>query len=123
MKYLSGAVMMQVTPSIVPGTIQVDLGSSVNVTTTLRTPPLGQHGRFHCIVQQCAVHHSQEVPGSCNHRATPGGYTPSSARDQQEPCSWLLSTSFPRQDQNSLGKTQTSLACHPAGRGTGLTWR
>jgi LCP family protein required for cell wall assembly len=31
MKYLSGAVMMQVSPSVAPGTVEVDLGSTVNV--------------------------------------------------------------------------------------------
>jgi LCP family protein required for cell wall assembly len=33
MKYLSGAVMMQVSSSVAPGTVEVDLGSTVNVAT------------------------------------------------------------------------------------------
>jgi LCP family protein required for cell wall assembly len=33
MKYLSGAVMMQVSPAVVPGTVEVDLGSTVDVAT------------------------------------------------------------------------------------------
>ncbi len=51
MKYLSGAVMMQVSPSVAPGTVEVDLGSTVNVaakpvpaTTTTTTVPMTTTG-------------------------------------------------------------------------------
>jgi LCP family protein required for cell wall assembly len=78
MKYLSGAVMMQVTPSIVPGTIQVDLGSSVNVTTTRPHPATSASTVPSTTSPKKAPVVATTVP-------TPGGYTPSSASDQQEP--------------------------------------
>ncbi len=83
MKYLSGAVMMQSTPSIVPGTVQVDLGSTVNVTTT----------HPHTITSATAPSSTAPKPGSA--ATTPAKHsvvtttvpTPDGvpATDQQEP--------------------------------------
>jgi LCP family protein required for cell wall assembly len=89
MKYLSGAVMMQAAPSIVPGTVQVDLGSSVNVTTT-HPHPVTPATAPSTTAPSSTTHHSATtapkkpavVPTTV---PTPGGYTPSSASDQQEP--------------------------------------
>jgi LCP family protein required for cell wall assembly len=78
MKYLSGAVMMRIAPSIVPGTIQVNLGSTVNVTTT--HAPTATSAPTTSAPTTTAPKHAvaTTVP-------TPGGLTPSSANDQQEP--------------------------------------
>ena len=86
MKYLSGAVMMQVTPSIVPGTIQVDLGSSVNVTTTLPHPATSASTAPSTASSSSAPSTTpKKSPVVATTVPTPGGYTPSSASDQQEP--------------------------------------
>jgi LCP family protein required for cell wall assembly len=95
MKYLSGAVMMQVTPSIVPGTVQVDLGSTVNVTTThphpatpASTTPTSSASAPASSPTNQAAHSPTTAP---KHSVvtttvpTPGGLTPSAAADQQEP--------------------------------------
>ncbi len=152
MKYLSGAVMMQVTPSIVPGTIQVDLGSSVNVTTTLPHPATSASTvPSTASSTHCAAHHgSQEVPGSRNHRADARRLDPELG---QRPAgtlgpTGLLSTSLapvgphfgpnlraphldgkpnspvalPRQDQTPPSRPAPPARLAPAGR-TGLTWR
>ena len=44
MKYLSGAVMMQVDPSLAPGDIEVDLGSTVDVSAKAPTPTTARDG-------------------------------------------------------------------------------
>ena len=87
MKYLSGAVMMQVTPSIVPGTIQVDLGSSVNVTTTLPHTATSASTVPSTASSSTAPSTTspKKSPVVATTVPTPGGYTPSSASDQQEP--------------------------------------
>jgi LCP family protein required for cell wall assembly len=87
MKYLSGAVMMQVTPSIVPGTIQVDLGSSVNVTTTLPHTATSASTVPSTASSSTAPSTTspKKSPVVATTVPTPGGYTPSSASDQQQP--------------------------------------
>ena len=82
MKYLSGAVMMRVAPSIVPGTIQVNLGSTVNVTTT--------HSPTATSAPTTSTPTTTKTTTAPKHSVattvpTPGGLTPSSANDQQEP--------------------------------------
>jgi LCP family protein required for cell wall assembly len=84
MKYLSGAVMMQVSPSQAPGTVQVQLGSTVNVTTThphtTTTAPAPSSSTTKAPATGGAKHSvvTTTVP-------TPGGLTPSPRGDQQEP--------------------------------------
>jgi LCP family protein required for cell wall assembly len=79
MKYLSGAVMMQMSPTQPAGTVQVQLGSTVNVTTT--HPHTATSSSSTTKAPTTTAKHAvvtTTVP-------TPGGLTPSAANDQQEP--------------------------------------
>jgi LCP family protein required for cell wall assembly len=102
MKYLSGAVMMQVSPSVAPGTVEVDLGSTVAVaakavptttttgtttttaattTTTVATTTTGTS-----TTTSGATATSTTTPaGTTTTVPTPNGQPVSSSSDQQEP--------------------------------------
>ena len=101
MKYLSGAVMMEITPSLAPGTVQVQLGSSVNVTTT-HAPTTTSASASSSTTSPAGSASSSVAPSSTTPKAptgttapkkhvvattvpTPGGLTPSAASDEQEP--------------------------------------
>jgi LCP family protein required for cell wall assembly len=81
MKYLSGAVMMQVSATQAVGTVQVDLGSVVNVTTThphtATTAPASATTKAPTTAPKHSVV-TTTVP-------TPAGQTINAASDQQEP--------------------------------------
>jgi LCP family protein required for cell wall assembly len=101
MKYLSGAVMMQVSPSVAPGTVEVDLGSTVAVaakavptttttgtttttaattTTTVATTTTGTS-----TTTSGATATSTTTPaGTTTTVPTPNGQPVSSSSDQQE---------------------------------------
>jgi LCP family protein required for cell wall assembly len=110
MKYLSGAVMMQVSSSVAPGTVEIDLGSTVNVaakplpttTTTAATTTTGSTTTtaattttvstttvFTTTVSTTtggAHATSTTLPtGTTTSVPTPNGQPVSSASDQQEP--------------------------------------
>jgi len=81
MKYLSGAVMMQASSTQPAGTVQVQLGSSVNVTTTHPHKATSITTPSSSTTKTTTAKHAvvtTTVP-------TPGGLTPSAANDQQEP--------------------------------------
>ncbi len=101
MKYLSGAVMMEIAPSLAPGTVQVQLGSSVNVTTT-HTPTTTSASASSSTTSPAGSASSSVAPSSTTPKApagttapkkhvvattvpTPGGLTPSAASDEQAP--------------------------------------
>ena len=106
MKYLSGAVMMQVGTSVAPGTVEVDLGSSVSVahpppatktgaatpSTSATTRATSVPSTTHALgtTSRSSAHPAAGTPKAhtvptTTSVPTPGGLTPSAAGDQQEP--------------------------------------
>jgi hypothetical protein len=102
MKYLSGAVMMQVSPSVAPGTVEVDLGSTVAVaakavptttttgtttttaattTTTVATTTTGTS----TTTSGATATSTTTLAGTTTTVPTPNGQPVSSSSDQQEP--------------------------------------
>jgi hypothetical protein len=104
MKYLSGAVMMQVSPSVAPGTVEVDLGSTVDVAakavpttttmgtttttaaTTTTTIATTTTGTSTSTTTSGATATSTTTPaGTTTTVPTPNGQPVSASADQQEP--------------------------------------
>jgi LCP family protein required for cell wall assembly len=109
MKYLSGAVMMQVSSSVAPGTVEVDLGSTVNVaakpvpattttvpttttgstTTTLATTTTGSTtttvAPTTTTASTTSTTSTTRPPVTTTTVPTPNGQPATSASDQQEP--------------------------------------
>ena len=94
MKYLSGAVMMQVSPSVAPGTVEVDLGSTVAVaakavpttTTTGATTTTAATTTTTVATTTTGTSTTTTTPvGTTTTVPTPNGQPVSSSSDQQEP--------------------------------------
>jgi LCP family protein required for cell wall assembly len=97
MKYLSGAVMMEQSPSVAPGTITVDLGTTVSVSakaivTTTTTapgsttaPPTSSTPEATTTGASTATTSTTRALVTTTTVPTPGGLSPSSAADQEEP--------------------------------------
>jgi len=93
MKYLSGAVMLQVDPSLAQGDIQVDLGSTVNVTAKAPTITPAATAPTTAATPTTAVAPTTRAPAGRSTTTvapttavpTPGGNPVSAAADQEQP--------------------------------------
>jgi LCP family protein required for cell wall assembly len=105
MKYLSGAVMMQVSPTTAAGKVEVDLGSSVAVKAAPATPKTtttssitattsahsvtsattGASATTRATTPSSHTTHTTHAAVTTSTVPTPEGYTPSASADQQEP--------------------------------------
>jgi LCP family protein required for cell wall assembly len=93
MKYLSGSVMMEQSSSVAPGTIEVDLGSTVSVhakVTTTTTAAGSTTTTAGATTTTAAPTRAAATPTTrpgvtTTTVPTPGGLAPSSSADRQEP--------------------------------------
>jgi LCP family protein required for cell wall assembly len=94
MKYLSGAVMLQVDPSLAEGSIEVDLGSTVNVSAKVAKPttpstsavtPTASAPTTAAPTTLAATVHSSTTVAPATTVPTPDGNPVSAAADQEQP--------------------------------------
>jgi LCP family protein required for cell wall assembly len=94
MKYLSGAVMLQVDPSLAEGSIEVDLGSTVNVSAKAATPttpstsavtPTASAPTTAAPTTRAPAVHSSTTIAPATTVPTPDGNPVSAAADQEQP--------------------------------------
>jgi LCP family protein required for cell wall assembly len=96
MKYLSGAVMMQPSSTVGAGTVTVDLGSTVNVTTThpKTATTTSQATSSTAAKTSTSVSSTKSTPTTAHHAPvvaptttvpTPGGIQAGASADQDEP--------------------------------------
>jgi hypothetical protein len=89
MKYLSGAVMLQVDPSLAQGSIEVDLGSTVNVSAKAVAPTTSSTSAAApttaAPTTRAPAVHASTTTAPATTVPTPDGNPVSASADQQQP--------------------------------------